>query len=237
MRASFLNVILYAAFAVGFPSQHIEQRGEPATLDQATAADAPVEPPIAARSPTSDPGDSSDASSVAIALREAEPAGNDVLAVSVDEREIEARQYATLTWTHDPWKFKVNARGRHLIKMWSSGEVQFSTYFHAPGFWSYDYAIACALRDSGGRVYTLSRKGRIRGTVEPGSRTHAVDQTRYNTDVKTYWNDIIKGDKRMQCRVTMSNSISWSRLKELVGDVIDILKKVGGVVGAVTAIF
>ncbi|KAH7108597.1 hypothetical protein B0J13DRAFT_632565 [Dactylonectria estremocensis] len=97
MRASFLNVILYAAFAVGFPSQHIEQRGKPATLDQATAADAPVKPPIAARSPTSDPGDYSNASSVAIALREAEPAGNDVLAVSVDEREIKGRQYAPLT--------------------------------------------------------------------------------------------------------------------------------------------
>jgi hypothetical protein len=237
MRASFLTVILSAAFAVGLPSQPIEQRGEPATLDEVTAADAPAGLPITPRSPTSDAGDSSDASTVAIVLREAEPAGDNDPAVSVDERDIEARQYAILTWTHDPWKFKVKARGRHLINMWSSGSVQFQTWFKATGFWSYDYAIACALRDTGGRVYTLSRKGRIKGTWEPGSRTHSKDETRYNADVQTHWNDIVNGDMNMHCRVTMSNSISWNRLKQLVQDVIDIIKTVGGIVAAVIVIF
>ncbi|EXL99314.1 hypothetical protein NOF04DRAFT_4908 [Fusarium oxysporum II5] len=222
MRASFLTVILFAAFAVGLPSQPIEQRGESATLDEVTAADAPAGLTITPRSLASDAGDSSDASTVAVVLREAEPADNNYPAVSVDEH---------------PWKFKVKARGRHLINMWSSGSVQFQTCFKATGFWSYDYAIACALRDTGGRVYTLSRKGCIEGTWEPSSLTHSKDETRYNADVQTHWNDIVNGDMNMHCRVTMSNSISWNRLKQLVQDVIDIIKTVGGIFAAVIVIF
>lgn len=105
------------------------------------------------------------------------------------------------------------------------------------GFWSYDYAIACGLRDSGGRVYTLLRMGPLKGTFGWGSWTYAVDETKYNTDVKTYWNDIVKGDKIMHCYVIVSNSISWDWFKELIGEIIDIVKKAGGVVAAVVAIF
>ncbi|KAH7196199.1 hypothetical protein DER44DRAFT_831419 [Fusarium oxysporum] len=218
MRASFLTVILFAAFAVGLPSQPIEQRGEPATLDEVTAADAPAGLTITPRSLASDAGDSSDASTVAVVLREAEPADNNYPAVSVDELQSQSQR--------PPPHQHVVKRVSPIPDLLQGHGILVLRLRHR----------LCFARYRQPRLHT-TRKGRIKGTWEPGSRTHSKDETRYNADVQTHWNDIVNGDMNMHCRVTMSNSISWNRLKQLVQDVIDIIKTVGGIFAAVIVIF
>lgn len=156
---------------------------------------------------------------------------------TVAERAVEPRAITSLQWEHNPWKFSIKATGSHLIVFHSSGYVRFKTHFRATGFWSYNYGIACAVRDDDGRVYSLSRRGKIRGTITPGSRNHDVDETKYSAAVKLHWDDIVKGNRIMQCKVRMANTLNPAALLKLLGEVIDIIKKWGPVVISVISIF
>jgi hypothetical protein len=155
---------------------------------------------------------------------------------TLDAREIEKRGYAWINWYY-PYSFHISTEGNSFVQMWSSGAVQFKTHFRATGFWSYDYAISCGLRDAGGRVYTLSRKGRIHGTWEPGSRNSDVDETRIFPDVQAHFIDIWNSDRNLHCTVHMENSISWDRVKSLVSDIINLIKQYGPYVATVIALF
>jgi len=146
------------------------------------------------------------------------------------ERGLESRQYDSRTWTHTGWDLG-HVDGSHDITMYSSGAVRFHTHFHNGGFFSYDYSLSCALRDAGGRAYTLSRKGHLPGGPEGGSRKKDVDETITNADVQANWNDIISGDLIMHCKAHSQNSLS---LSSILGFLKDILTAIGVVKSVIT---
>ncbi|KAK3368732.1 hypothetical protein B0H63DRAFT_455489 [Podospora didyma] len=236
MRFSSVLVVLGAAFAAASP---LQARGE---VNDELAQEAPastvssrdLEEPANQLLVRADAGsDEITAETPKVELGPADPAPPNATAET--KRDLEARAYQSLTWTHN-WNLG-SVTGDHLITFWSSGSVRFKTHFHNSGWWSYDYGINCALRDVGGRVYTLSRKGRVKGKIEFWASHNAdADETRFNNQVKLHWADIVNGNKLMYCKVRTTNSISWDALKSLLNDVLSIIKTVGPIVAAI-AIF
>jgi hypothetical protein len=216
MKLSSAFFLLFTGLALATPLEARAGTEDPAVLDEAVAADPAL---VLLDEPQSGEAPGQNDTTVPVA------------------RGIQARAITKLQWEHNPWTFSIKATGSHLIVFQSNGYVRFKTHFRATGFWTYKYGIACGLRDKAGRAYSLSRSGTIHGTNSFGSRNHDVDQTRFNAAVKAHWDDIVNGNRRMQCKVRMANSLNPAALLKLLGEVIDILKTWGPVVASVIAIF
>ncbi|KAF2395843.1 hypothetical protein EJ06DRAFT_256220 [Trichodelitschia bisporula] len=152
---------------------------------------------------------------------------------SFDNSTLSKRASPTSFSYPNNWHFPggVAASGSSLVVFNSNGNVRFQTHFHASGAATYNYGISCALRDADGRAYALSRTGTIHGTFSPGSRDSDADQTRYNADVQRNWARIVQSNT-LHCRTKMN----WS-IVALLGEVLDIIKTIGPIVGAVISIF
>jgi hypothetical protein len=128
------------------------------------------------------------------------------------------------------YKFR-KATGSSEIQLHRSGKVLWTGRFHDSGAVSYDYSVACALRDDAGHAYTLSHKGVIKGALAKGSRTSKWSQTKTSSNVKKFWAEINKSGK-----VTCKAKVNWdikNALKEIVADV----KKFGPIAAEVIALF
>lgn len=125
-----------------------------------------------------------------------------------------------------------------LIELNSSGWVRFQTVFENSGPWTRKAAIACAIRDRTGRPYTLQRISKVYGWVSIfQDNSELVDESREHADVSTYWWDIEKGDKKMECHVEIKNYFSLESLNDLVKGVIGTLKSWGPVNGPSIVLF
>jgi hypothetical protein len=109
-----------------------------------------------------------------------------------------------IRWDHK-WSFNngVAANGESLIELHDNGRVRFKTHFHDSGLIDYDYSIACVVRDGEGHVFSLARKGVIRGTLTfGGNRNDDHDETKNHPSVKQHWKALEKSE-RMSCHVAM----------------------------------
>jgi hypothetical protein len=138
----------------------------------------------------------------------------------------------SLSWDSS-YKFDggVAASGNSHITFSQTGTIRFKTHFHDSGALGYNYAISCALRDSQGHVFSLSRKGKIHGTFDKGSRNSDKDETKTDPRVRANWGSIVQSQK-MHCKVKMNWNVAG-----LLGEVVDLVKKYGPIVGEVIALF
>jgi len=190
---------------------------------------------LAAASPLQAPGaEAVAASSVSVATVAAvgpDPGANGT-AAAVGTRALAARsRYDWVQWKQS-WSFDngVPVGGESTIKLWASGSAQLKSHFHDSGFPSYDVTFSCALRDAAGRGYTFSRKGRMYGTLESGSRDFDADQTKSSADIRAHWADIENGDLKMHCNAHVAASISWDSITSWLGTILGIIKAVGPII-------
>jgi hypothetical protein len=116
-----------------------------------------------------------------------------------------------IRWDHK-WNFNngVAANGESLIELHSNGQVRFKTHFHDSGLIEYDYSIACVVRDGEGHVFSLTRKGTIRGTLSfGGNRNDDHDEAKNHPSVKQYWKALQRSE-RMSCHVSMQGGMIFT---------------------------
>jgi hypothetical protein len=125
----------------------------------------------------------------------------------------------------------VDAKGNSDVTFYQNGNVEFKLHFHEAGALGYDYALSCALRDSGGQACTLTHKGKVHGTFAPGSRNSDFHETKRHPMVQQRWAQIAANAK-LHCRVKMD----WN-VGDLVKEVINVVKVAGPIIGQVVALF
>lgn len=123
--------------------------------------------------------------------------------------------------------------GSHSITLWSDGYVNFKTHFHDSGAPDYNYYLSCALRDQAGHVYSLKRSGSVQGLhiFGGGSRDSDKDEMRYNAAIKNNWNSI-----RAAPTMHYKASVRWDA-GALLNELINLVKQIGPIVGAVISLF
>lgn len=97
----------------------------------------------------------------------------------------------------------------------------------------YNYYLSCALRDQAGHVYSLLRSGSVQGLhiFGGGSRDSDIDQMRYNAAVKNNWN-LIRVAPTMHCKASVRGDAG-----ALLNELINLVKQIGPIVGAVISLF
>ena len=131
------------------------------------------------------------------------------------------------------WDLKhgTGVKGETHIEFHQSGQVRFKGHIHTGGELEENYSVACALRDNSGKAYTLTHRGKVHGTLSPGSRNSDWDLMKQHNDVARHWAHIVDSDK-MHCRV----EAKWG-VEETLKDVIGAVEKYGPIVGEVVALF
>jgi len=126
---------------------------------------------------------------------------------------------------------KVDAKGYSDVTFHQDGTVDFKVHMRESGALGYDYSISCALRDTGGQVYTLKHKGKVHGTFSPGSRNSDYHESKKHPQVAARWDKIV-GAPPLHCRVHMD----WD-VGSLVDEVVKVVKTAGPIIGTVIALF
>jgi hypothetical protein len=133
---------------------------------------------------------------------------------------------------HDDYHLKkVDAKGTSDVTFHQDGNVDFKVHFHESGALGYDYAVTCALRDSGGQTYTLTHKGKVHGTFSPGSRNSEYHERKKHAAVQQRWAQIT-AKSSWHCRTKMD----WD-VGSLVDEVVKVVKVAGPIVGSIIALF
>lgn len=127
------------------------------------------------------------------------------------------------------YKFR-KATGSTQIRLYNTGKVQWSGKFHDSGALSYDYSVACAIRDGKGKTYTLSHKGTIKGGLAAGSRTSKWNQNRTSAWIKKNWADVNKS------KFTCKAKVNWN-IKNAINEIVKDVKKYGPLVKGIIALF
>src|SRR5262249_20205474 len=108
------------------------------------------------------------------------------------------------------------------------GVYNFSGYFRATGFPSYNVSIVCAVKGASGNVALFTHSGPVHGTVEPGDRQNASAQQGKNEAIARSWGELAAGNQTT-CRASTSlDAVSlWNAVKEGIGAVGTIVTTVG----------
>lgn len=156
-------------------------------------------------------------------------------AAGLSEREIEARsKYSWIQWKNNfVWPSGVPVGGNTEITIYSNGNANFKGHFHDSGFPSYDVSVICVLKDVRGRGYTFNKKGRMYGTIDPGSRDFNFDMTKYVPAIKANWADIENGPLLMHCTGHTAVTILLAGITQWLNDIL----KIAGVVAGIIAVF
>lgn len=185
MKLSAIAVVFAAAFAAASP---VMQREAAASEDTADA--------IAAAGPLEDRDVVEEGGAGGVDSFEGPVAGVNGTA-ELTERDLEARNAVLIQWKNTYPGAVVG--GDSNITIWATGAARFRGHFHDAGYYSYDDAVICVLKDAKGRGYTFSKRGRMFGTPDPGSRDWNFDVSVTRPQIKANWVDIEKGTLRMYC--------------------------------------
>ena len=122
--------------------------------------------------------------------------------------------------------------GNSHITLFKNGAVQFRTHFHDSGFPSYNYSVACVLKDADNQVYSLAHQGHTGGTLDSASRDNDFGpETRNNAAVAQNWRAIVATPTfHNEARVDVD-------VGGLVDEIVNIIKQAWPIVTAVISIF
>lgn len=110
------------------------------------------------------------------------------------------------------------------IEMDSDGTVGFSGDFHDSGAVSYDFSVACAVKDADMVVYTFGMSGEVHGTFERGSRDSGWNKKTKNNEISENWRSLVALN-------TLTTARSWSyNLPDLLKTVTAAIAVAGDVI-------
>jgi hypothetical protein len=105
--------------------------------------------------------------------------------------------------------------GHARLTAFSDGTTHFQGHLHDSGFVSYDCLVVVTLKDADGRAYPASKSGRVRGTIEPGSRDLDWDEWGMNEVIRDNWSKIRNGGHG-SWKAEVTSDFTPTKIAELV---------------------
>ena len=151
----------------------------------------------------------------------------EAMGVTLSPRAAEAGT-ALGAWNTGPITFSggVPVGGWANLSLFSGGSYNFSGHFHVSGAPSYNTAVVWGVKSRSGTIFTFAHSGRVHGTFESGSRDDDWNMSGSNPALAEDWPNL-----------WASWSYRWeARVNFTLGSVLDDVKNLLGVVGAVIAV-
>jgi hypothetical protein len=121
--------------------------------------------------------------------------------------------------------------GGATLTLFPNGDYEFSGYFHDSGATSYDVSMLWAVKSVTDTALAFNTTGRVHGTFEPGSRDYNWNLSGTNIAIAGEWDALsVQYTTRWTANATLDISILWRTIKNVIGEVTEVVTIVGKVI-------